>query len=197
LKFIFDRVKPRRASVIFPNRPLRYPTGDTEAFLRLTSIKTLQEGFQLWIEYLVKTGSLHLENADWQTAFQQTREGNRFNLIQADFRGQNTEVPLLQLCAGQDGRSATEEMTRTIEDAYGDYRSAHESSNEALKERISQKARDLLPQYMEPVPLDFAVYNYENLMRTSYDAGTGIGLTNVALQALHDAKVSRIVVMGK
>jgi hypothetical protein len=190
LKFIFDRVKPRRASVIFPNRPLRYPTGDTEAFLRLTSIKTLQEGFQLWIEYLVQTGSLHLENADWQTAFQQTREGNRFNLIQANFRGQNTEVPLLQLCAGQDGRSATEEMTRTIEDAYGDYRSAHESSNEALKERISQKARDLLPQYMEPVPLDFAVHNYENLMRTSYDARTGIGLTNVALQALHDAKES-------
>jgi hypothetical protein len=190
LKFIFDRVKPRRASVIFPNRPLRYPTGDTEAFLRLTRIKTLQEGFQLWIEYLVQTGSLHLENADWQTAFQQTREGNRFNLIQANFRGQNTEVPLLQLCAGQDGRSATEEMTRTIEDAYGDYRSTHESSNEALKERISQKARDLLPQYMEPVPLDFAVHNYENLMRTSYDAGTGIGLTNVALQALHDAKES-------
>ncbi|KAF2844010.1 hypothetical protein T440DRAFT_410975 [Plenodomus tracheiphilus IPT5] len=81
-------------------------------------------------------------------------------------------------------------MTRTIEDAYTDYSLAQESSNEALKERISQKARDLLPRYMEPVPLDFAVHNYENLMRTSYDAGTGIGLTNVAMQVLNDAKES-------
>ncbi|KAF1936624.1 hypothetical protein EJ02DRAFT_298251, partial [Clathrospora elynae] len=79
-------------------------------------------------------------------------------------------------------------MTRTIEDVYTDYSSAQESSHEALKESISQKARDLLPRYMEPVRLDFAVYNYENLMRTSYDAGTGIGLTNVALQVLNDAK---------
>jgi hypothetical protein len=69
LKFIFDRVKPRRASVIFLNRPLRYPTGDTEAFLRLTSIKTLGEEFRLWIEYLVQTGRLHLEDSDWQAAF--------------------------------------------------------------------------------------------------------------------------------
>ncbi|KAF1935440.1 hypothetical protein EJ02DRAFT_361510 [Clathrospora elynae] len=81
-------------------------------------------------------------------------------------------------------------MTRTIEDAYSDYSLAHESSNEALKERISQKARDLLPRYMEPVPFDFAVHNYKNLMRTLYDAGTGIGLTDVALQALNDAKES-------
>jgi hypothetical protein len=192
LKFIFDRVKPRRASVIFLNRPLRYPTGDTEAFLRLTSIETLHEGFRLWIEYLVQTGSLRPEQSDWQTAFQQTREGNQFSLIQAEgnVRRQNTEMPLQELCASQDRRSATEEMTRTIEDAYSDYNSAQESSTEALKERISQKARDLLPRYMEPVPLDFAVHNYENLMRTSYDAGTGIGLTNVALQALHDAKES-------
>jgi hypothetical protein len=192
LKFIFDRVRPRRASVIFPNRPLRYPTRETEAFLRLISIKTLHEGFQLWIEYLVQTGSLHPEKSDWQTAFHQTREGNRFNLVQAEgnIRDANTEMPLQEMCVSQDRRSATEEMTRTIEDAFNDYTSAHESSNEALKERISQKARDLLPRYMEPVPLNFAVYNYENLMRTSYDAGTGIGLTNVALQVLNDAKES-------
>jgi hypothetical protein len=192
LKFIFDRVKPRRANVIFPNRPLRYPTGDTKVFLRLTSIKTLEEGFRLWVEYLVQTGSLHLENPDWQAAFQRTREGNRLDLLQAEgnVRFQNNKMPSQKLCASQDRRSATEEMTRTIEDAYSDFRSAQESSNEALKERISQKARDLLPRYMEPVPLDFAVHNYENLMRTSYDAGTGIGLTNVVLQALNDAKES-------
>jgi hypothetical protein len=192
LKFVFDRVKPRRASVIFPNRPLRYPTGEIEALLRLTSVKTLQEGFQLWIDYLVQTGSLHPEKSDWQTAFQKTREGNRLNLVQVEdsFRDQNTDMPLQELCASQDRRSATEEMTTTIEDAYTDYISAHEYSNEALKDRISQKARDLLPRYMEPVPLNFAVHNYENLMRTSYDAGTGIGLTNVALQVLNDAKES-------
>jgi hypothetical protein len=63
-------------------------------------------------------------------------------------------------------------------------------SHEALKDRISQKARDLLPRYMEPVPLDFAVHNYESLMKTSYDAGTGIALANVALQALTDVKES-------
>jgi hypothetical protein len=160
--------------------------------LRLTSIKTLEEGFRLWVEYLVQTGSLHLENPDWQAAFQRTREGNRLDLLQAEgnVRFQNNKMPSQKLCASQDRRSATEEMTRTIEDAYSDFRSAQESSNEALKERISQKARDLLPRYMEPVPLDFAVHNYENLMRTSYDAGTGIGLTNVVLQALNDAKES-------
>jgi hypothetical protein len=192
LKFVFDRVRPKRISVIFPNRPLRYPTGETEAFLKLTSIKTLHEGFQLWIEYLVQIGSLHLENSDWQTAFQQTRGGNRLNLIQVNgnVREHNTEAPLQELCASQDRRSTTEEMTTTMEDAYTDYISAHESSSEALKERISQKARDLLPRYMEPVPLDFAVHNYENLMRTSYDAGTSIGLTNVALQVMNDAKES-------
>jgi hypothetical protein len=192
LKFIFDRVRPRRVSVIFPNRPLRYPTGETEAFLKLTSIKTLHEGFQVWIEYLVQTGSLHPENSDWQTAFQQTRGGNRLNLIQvnSNVRENNTETPLQKLYASQDRRSTTEEMTTTMEDAYTDYISAHEASSEALKERISQKARDLLPRYMEPVPLDFAVHNYENLMRTSYDAGTGIGLTNVALQVMNDAKES-------
>jgi hypothetical protein len=192
LKFVFDRVRPRKASVIFPNRPLRYPTRETEAFLRLTGIKTPHEGFQLWIEYLVQTGSLHPENSDWQTAFQQTHERNRVNLVHTDgnIRDENTEMPLQELCASQDRRSATEEMTRTIEDAFNDYISAHDSSNEALKERISQKARDLLPRYMEPVPPNFAVYNYENLMRTSYDAGNGIGLTNVALQVLNDAKES-------
>ncbi|KAI0568705.1 hypothetical protein Alg215_12035, partial [Pyrenophora tritici-repentis] len=153
---------------------------------------TLHEGFQLWIEYLVQTGSLLLENSDWQTAFRGTREGNRFNLIQAEgnVRCQNTETPLQESCASQDRISAMEEMTRTIEDAYSDFSSTQEFSNEALKERISQKARDLLPRYMEPVPLDFAVHNYENLMRTSYDAGTGIGLTHVVLQALNDAKES-------
>jgi hypothetical protein len=198
LKFVFDRVRPRKASVIFPNRPLRYPTRETEAFLRLTGIKTPHEGFQLWIEYLVQTGSLHPENSDWQTAFQQTRERNRVNLVHTDgnIRDENTEMPLQELCASQDTRSATEEMTRTIEDAFNDYISAHDSSNEALKERISQKARDLLPRYMKPVPLDFAVYNYENLMRTSYDAGTGIGLTNVALQVLNDAKESSMSGLG-
>ncbi|EMD65814.1 hypothetical protein COCSADRAFT_85820 [Bipolaris sorokiniana ND90Pr] len=81
-------------------------------------------------------------------------------------------------------------MTKTIEDAYSNYSLVEESSNEALKERISQKARDLLPRYMEPVPLNFAVHNYESLMETSYDAGTGISLTNVALQAFTDAKES-------
>ena len=131
----------------------------------------------------MQTGSLRPGQSDWQAAFQQTREGNQFSLIQAEgnVRLQNTEMPLQELCASQDRRSAAEEMTRTIKDAYSDYSSAQESSTEALKERISQKARDLLPRYMEPVPLNFAVHNYKNLIRTLYNAGTGISLTNVAL----------------
>lgn len=53
-KSVFDRIKPRSATVIFPNRPLRFPARDTEALLRLTSIKSLQEGVQLWTQYLVQ-----------------------------------------------------------------------------------------------------------------------------------------------
>jgi hypothetical protein len=192
LKFVFDRIKPRGATVIFPNRPLRYPTRDTEALLSLTGIKTLHEGFQLWTEYLVRNGSLRLDEADWHTAFKPTSEGYRFNLLPAEgnvHRRDNRMFPQ-ELRPNQHRKSAIEEMTATIEDAYGSYSSVHESSNEALKDRISQKARDLLPRYMEPVPLDFAVHNYENLMRTSYDAGTGIALTNVVLQALTDVKES-------
>ena len=86
-----------------------------------------------------------------------------------------------ELRPSQHKRSATEEMTKTIEDAYSSYNLVQDYSHEVLKDRISQKARDLLPRYMEPVPLDFAVHNYENLMKTSYDAGTGIALANVAL----------------
>ncbi|KAI4940896.1 hypothetical protein J4E91_011153 [Alternaria rosae] len=192
LKFIFDRIKPRGATVIFPNRPLRYPTGDTEALLRLTGIKTLHEGVQLWTEYLVQTGSLHIGESNWHTAFRQTREGYRFNLVPTEGAIHCRDHGMLaqELRPSQHRRSATEEMTATIEDAYSCYSSVHESSNEALKDRISQKARDLLPRYMEPVPLGFAVHNYDNLMQTSYDAGTGIALTNVALQALTDVKES-------
>ena len=192
LKFVFDRIKPRSATVIFPNRPLRYPTRDTEALLRLTSIKSLQEGVQLWTEYLVHTGDLHLEESDWQTAFKQTREGYRFNLTPAEGNIRRHDDAMLsqELRPSQHRRSATEEMTQMIEDAYSGYSSVQDCSHEALKDRISQKARDLLPRYMEPVPLGFAVHNYENLMKTSYDAGTGIALANVALQALADVKES-------
>ncbi|KAJ5022550.1 hypothetical protein PSV08DRAFT_367828 [Bipolaris maydis] len=192
LKFVFDRIKPRSITVIFPNRPLRYPTGNTEALLKLASIETLHQGIQLWTEYLAQTGSLHLENSDWQSAFQKTREGYRFNLIQTEDKifFQDNDTHSQELHTGKNRRSATEEMTKTIQDVYSNYNLVEESSHEALKERISQKARDLLPRYMEPVPLDFAVHNYESLMRTSYDAGTGIGLTNVALQAFTDAKES-------
>ncbi|CAI9625680.1 unnamed protein product, partial [Alternaria burnsii] len=83
-KSVFDRIKPRSATVIFPNRPLRFPAGDTEALLRLTSISSLQEGVQIWTQYLVHTGSLHSEEEDWHAAFKQTREGYRFNLTPAE-----------------------------------------------------------------------------------------------------------------
>jgi hypothetical protein len=146
----------------------------------------------LWTEYLVHTGDLHLEESDWQTAFKQTREGYRFNLTPAEGTVRRHDDAMLsqELRPSQHRRSATEEMTHTIEDAYSSYSSVQDCSHEALKDRISQKARDLLPRYMEPVPLDFAVHNYENLMKTSYDAGTGIALANVALQALADVKES-------
>ncbi|KAL6173343.1 hypothetical protein ACJQWK_00899 [Exserohilum turcicum] len=119
-------------------------------------------------------------------------EGYRFNLIQTGDKilFQDNDTHSQELHTGKNRRSATEEMTKTIQDVYSNYNLVDESSHEALKERISQKARDLLPRYMEPVPLDFAVHNYESLMRTSYDAGTGIGLTNVALQAFTDVKES-------
>lgn len=192
LKSIFDRVKPRSATVFFPNRPLRYPTGDAEALLKLTRIETLHQGIQLWTEYLIQAGSLQHEDSDWRSAFQKTREGYRFNLVRAkdDLYFQDNKMSPRELHAGRDKRSATEEMTKTVEDAYSSYNLVDESSNEALKEKISLKARDLLPRYMEPVPLSFAVYNYENLMKISYDAGTGISLTNVVLQAFTDAKHS-------
>ncbi|CAN9152923.1 unnamed protein product [Alternaria alternata] len=179
-KSVFDRIKPRSATVIFPNRPLRYPSRDTEALLRLTSIKSLQEGVQLWTEYLVHTGSLRVDGEDWHAAFKQTREGYCFNFAPTESSVRRHDDSMLspELRPSQHKKSATEEMTKTIEDAY------------TLKDRISQKARDLLPRYMEPVPLKFAVHNYENLMKTSYDAGTGIALANVALQALTDVKES-------
>jgi hypothetical protein len=191
-KSVFDRIRPRSATVIFPNRPLRYPSRDTEALLRLTSISSLQEGVQLWTQYLVHTGSLHAEEEDWHAAFKQTREGYRFNLMPAESSVRRHDDSMLspELRPSQHKRSATEEITKTIEDAYSSYSSVQDCSHEALKDRISQKARDLLPRYMEPVPLDFAVHNYESLMKTSYDAGTGIALANVALQALTDVKES-------
>ena len=187
MKFIFDRIKPRGATVIFPNRPLRYPTRDTEALLRLTSIETLHEGVQLWTRYLVQTGGLQTGES-----IGQTREGCRFNLVPTEDAAHSRDhgMAAQELRSWQHRRSATEEMTATIEDAYIRYSSVHESSNEALKDRISQKARDLLSRYMEPVPLGFAIHNYGKLMKTSYDAGTGIALTNVALQALTDVKES-------
>lgn len=192
LKSIFDRVKPRSATVVFPNRPLRYPTGDVENLLKLTRIETLHQGIQLWIEYLIQAGSLQHENSDWRSAFRKTPEGYRFNIVRAedDVCFQDNKTFLQELHAGYDRRSTTEEMTKTIEDAYSSYNLVDESSSQALKEKINLKARDLLPRYMEPVPLSFAVHNYENLMKTSYDAGTGIGLTNVALQVFTDAKQS-------
>lgn len=151
--------------------------------LRLTSISSLQEGVQLWTQYLVHTGSLHAEEEDWHAAFKQTREGYRFNLTPAESSVRRHDDSMLspELRPSQHKRSATEEITKTIEDAYNSYSCVQDCSHEALKDRISQKARDLLPRYIEPVPLNFAVHNYENLIKTSYNAGTSIALANIAL----------------
>lgn len=102
LKSIFDRVKPRSATVVFPNRPLRYPTGDVENLLKLTRIETLHQGIQLWIEYLIQAGSLQHENSDWRSAFRKTPEGYRFNIVRAedDVCFQDNKTFLQELHAG-------------------------------------------------------------------------------------------------
>ncbi|EDU47793.1 predicted protein [Pyrenophora tritici-repentis Pt-1C-BFP] len=79
-------------------------------------------------------------------------------------------------------------MTETMENVFDKCQLTQDVSDEALKDTIIQKARDLLPRYMEPVPLDFAINNYKNLITTSYGAGTRIGSSNVAFQAIIDAK---------
>jgi hypothetical protein len=192
MKFVFDRIRPKGATVIFPNLPLRYPGGDTEVLLRLTSIQNVHEGIQTWIEHLVREGSVQTKGSDWQGAFRLTPQGYRITLMQvednASYEGIHLPATSLKQSVRNIRRKASEEMTTTIESVYNKLQIAQEASNEALKDTISQKARDLLPRYMEPVPLDFAIHNYQNLMTTSYHAGTRIGSSNVAFQAIVDAK---------
>jgi hypothetical protein len=192
VKFIFDRVRPKGATVVFPNLPLRHPGRDTEVLLKLTSIHSVHEGIQIWIEHLVREGSVQTADSDWQGAFRLTPQGYQIALTQSqdDARYGSTGLPAtpLRQSVSNNRRKASEEMTKTIERIYNTCHMAQEASNEALKDTISQKARDLLPRYMEPVPLDFAIYNYDNLMKSSYNAGTRIGSSNVAFQAIVDAK---------
>jgi hypothetical protein len=191
MKFVFDRIRPRGATVIFPNLPLRYPGRDTGVLLNLTSIESVHEGIQIWIEHLVQEGSVQIGESGWQSAFRLTPQGYRISLIQVDdslcYNGINVPTTSLRQSVSNNKRKASEEMTSTIESVYNKCQLAQEASNEALKDTISQKARDLLPRYMEPVPLDFAIHNYNNLMTTSYHAGTRIGSSNVAFQAIVDA----------
>lgn len=81
LKSIFDRVKPRSATVIFEIQPLQYPTGDAEALFKLTRIETLHQGIQLWNEYVIQANSLQYKHSDWQNASYKTPEGYRFNIF--------------------------------------------------------------------------------------------------------------------
>ncbi|KAF2818158.1 hypothetical protein CC86DRAFT_309756 [Ophiobolus disseminans] len=81
-------------------------------------------------------------------------------------------------------------MTKTIEIAFGLSQLRSGASTSDWKQIIIQKARELLPRYMDPVPLNFAIYNYDSLMKTSYEAGTRIKSADVAIQALIDAQES-------
>jgi hypothetical protein len=192
IKFIFDGIRPKGATVVFPNLPMRYPGRETEVLLNLTNIQNVYEGMQIWIEHLVREGTVQTGDSGWQGAFQRTPQGYQITRIQvednASCNGIRVPATLLRQSVSNIRRKASEEMTRTIESVYNKCQLAQEASNEALKDTISQKARDLLPRYMEPVPLDFAIRNYENLMATSYRAGTRIGSSNVAFQAIVDAK---------
>jgi hypothetical protein len=85
-------------------------------------------------------------------------------------------------------RKASNEMIETMENVFNKCQLTQDILDKALKDIIIQKARDLLPRYIEPVPLDFAINNYKNLITTSYGAGTRIRLSNIAFQAIIDAK---------
>jgi hypothetical protein len=192
IKFIFDRIRPKGATVIFPNLPMRYPGRETEVLLKLTSIQNVHEGIQIWIEHLAREGSVQTGDSGWQGAFRLTSQGYRITCIQVEddvsYNGLRVPATSLRQSVRSTRRKASEEMTTAIESVYNKCQLAQEASNGALRDTISQKARDLLPRYMEPVPLDFAIHNYENLMTTSYHAGTCIGSSNVAFQAIVDAK---------
>jgi hypothetical protein len=190
LKFVFDRIGPKRATVIFPNLPLRYPSGDTKILLKLTSIANVHEGIQLWVEHLIREGTVYINGSDWQAAFKHTALGYRIAQDEDVAHCNGTYLPTksLKQSVEEAKRNAKEEMTKTIEKVFNQCQLAQDASNEALKDTVSQKARDLLPRYMEPVPLDFAIHNFRNLMETSHNSEIGMRLSNVALQTIIDAK---------
>jgi hypothetical protein len=192
LKFIFDRIRPTEATVIFPNMPLRHPRGDTEVLLKMTTIQSVEEGLQMWIEHLAQKGSVQITDCDWQTAFQQSPQGYRIIRTQSkeDAHSSTTNLSdtLLRRSMIDKKQRASDEMTETIGKVFNKCQLTQDVSDEALKDTIKQTARDLLPRYMEPIPLDFAINNYGNLIKTSYDAKLRIGLGSVAFQAIVDAK---------
>ncbi|OAL56155.1 hypothetical protein IQ07DRAFT_485605, partial [Pyrenochaeta sp. DS3sAY3a] len=79
-------------------------------------------------------------------------------------------------------------MTQSLEEAYSNFWLRTDLTDGFLKDNIIQKARDLLSQRTEPVPLAFAIKNYENLMKTCFDAGPTLGIGDVALQSINGAK---------
>jgi hypothetical protein len=190
MKFVFDRVRPREATVIFPNLHLRYPKGDVKILLKLTRIQHVHEGIRIWVEHLVRKGGIHIGGSDWQAAFRLMPQGYRIKLSQLGDEAHSTGFPAtsLQQSMRNGKRKASEEMTEIIESIFTKWKLTQENSNEVLKEIICQKARDLLPRYMERIPLSFAIRNYTDLMTTSYNAGTRVGTSNVAYQTIVDAK---------
>jgi hypothetical protein len=190
LKFVFDHVRPAEVTVVFPSLAFRYPSGDIKVLLKLMDIQHVYDGVQIWIEHLVHQGSVQIESSEWQDAFRLTPQGYRIVLTKG--RGNYTSLPTTPLrhSVGDCRRQACAEMTKAIENAFNKRKLTQDASDEELKDLVSKKARDLLPQYMEPLPLGFAIRNYKSLMETSYNARTRIRLNDVALHIITDAKES-------
>lgn len=188
VKYIFDRIKPKKATVIFPNRTLRFPRADAEVLLELINVGNAQQGIQVWVEYLAQIGRVQFEGQDWKAAFNWTREGYRLCCIQVCDDDNHHSIGAATTLQIKIRRTVIEEMSNLIERAWNDFQ-VYGTMDETMKNTINEKARDLLALYMEPVPLDFAVQNYENLMKTSYKAGPCLRLIDVVVRALVDAEI--------
>jgi hypothetical protein len=190
LKSVFDCIRPTEATVVFPNLSFRYPSRDIEVLLKLTGIRYVCDGFRIWIEHLVDQGNVQTKSSNWQHAFRLTPQGYRIVLTKGRGNYNNLPNTPLRQSVVEHRRRARLEMTQAIERAFNECILSQVASDEALKDIISQKASDLLPRYMEPLPLDFAIHNYKSLMETSYKAGMRMDSNAVALHVISDARES-------
>ncbi|KAF2024836.1 hypothetical protein EK21DRAFT_93723 [Setomelanomma holmii] len=194
VKSIFDKITPKGATVVFPNRTLRYPSAETNVLLNLLSIQNAREGVQIWVNYLAQKGMLQLNGQDWQAAFRRTQTGYQLWFIQLEDETDSWSTAVTTISSRQDASNkhiAFERMTDLIERTYNETQSSNDAPDDTYKDMIGETARDMLSLFMEPVPLNFAIKNYGTLMKTSYDAGSCIRSSNVIFRVLLDVDDAR------